>query len=64
MPDTRDPQKSFEKANNKPAPTMPSPNSTVIANRLVAARRRNAQQLQASASTDASYTSEYKRFQA
>jgi hypothetical protein len=43
---------------------MPSPNSTVIANRLAAARRRNAQQLQASASTDASYTSEYKRFQA
>jgi hypothetical protein len=54
---------SFEKA-NKPAPNMPSPNLTVIANRLAAARRRNAQQLQASASTDASYTSEYKRFQA
>jgi hypothetical protein len=50
---------SFEKANNKPAPAMPSPNSSVLANRLAAAR-----QLPASASTDASYTSEYKRVQA
>jgi hypothetical protein len=43
---------------------MPSPNSTILANRPAAARRRNAQHLQASASTDDSYTSEYKRFQA
>jgi hypothetical protein len=53
---------SFEKVNNKPAPTMSSPNSTVLAGRLAAARTRNALQLQASSSADASYKSEYKRF--
>jgi hypothetical protein len=43
---------------------MSSPNSNVLANRLAAARTRNAQQLQASSSADASYRSEYKRFKA
>jgi hypothetical protein len=61
MPTTGAPQ-SFEKVNNKPAPTMSSPNSTVLAGRLAAARTRNTLQLQASSSADASYKSEYKRF--
>jgi hypothetical protein len=52
---------NFEKANNKLAPTMSSPNSTVLASRLTAARTRNAQQLQASSSADASYKCEYRR---
>ena len=42
---------------------MSGPNTTV-ASRLAAARTKNALQLQASSSADASYTSEYKRFQA
>ena len=43
---------------------MSSPNSNVLASRLAAARTRNAQQLQASLSADASYKSEYNRFKA